>query len=321
MRDMADTDFSAQTFLQRMSLRTGAEIITFLQVINKVSGLYGLLAIVTGARIDGWQLSMYLYSTFALLATVFLYKHIRLQSPLQTLILAHLYAIDTVVNALYTAFFGVAWFYTLAAQPGDSNVPGSQGISDNAGFTSPKYNVSKVDVVATPSEGVKPGQNAIAVGHGTGAGLGNVVFQSSSIMSITLISSFWALRVYFVFVMLAFARQCLRKHIAANASSAAWYNSTNMQTTATDLAENPFMEGKEEGNGWRGKIGRAMLSGAPKYWLGADEDGEWMRGVGGKFKKATQLEQPVGFNERERRRRSGTGPPVPQLNLSPELPR
>jgi hypothetical protein len=320
---MADTDMSLQTFLQRMSLRTGAEIITFLQVINKVSGLYGLLAVVTGARIDGWQLSMYLYSTFALVATVFLYKHIRLQSPLQTLLLAHLYAIDSVVNALYTAFFGVAWFYILAGQPGDSNVPGSHGISDNAGFTSPKYNVSKVDVVAAPSEGMQPGQDAIAVAHagGAGAGLGNVVFQSSSIMSITLISSFWALRVYFVFVMLAFARQCLRQHIAANASSAAWYNSNNMQTTATDLAENPFTEGKEEGNGWRGKIGRAMLSGAPKYWLGADEDGEWMRGVGGKFKKATQLEQPIGFNERERRRRSGTGPPVPQLNLSPELPR
>ncbi|KAF2829388.1 DUF1753-domain-containing protein [Ophiobolus disseminans] len=312
-----------RTFLQRMSLRTGAEIITFLQVINKVSGLYGLLASITGARIDGWQLSMYLYSTVALLATVFLYKHIRLQSPLETLLLAHLYVLDSVINALYTAFFGIAWFSTLAAQPGESNVPGSHGISDNAGFTSPKYNVSKVDVIAEPSQGMQAGQNAVALGHAAeaGAGIGNAIFQSGSIMSISLIASFWALRVYFVFVMLAFARQCLRTHIAANASSAAWYNSNNMQTSANDLAENPFTEGKEEGNGWKGKLGRAMLSGSPQYWLGADEDGEWMRGVGGKFKKATQLEQPVGFNERERRRRSGTGPPVPQLNLNPELPR
>tara|TARA_R110002003_G_scaffold96_26_gene7627 strand:+ start:2747 stop:3664 length:918 start_codon:yes stop_codon:yes gene_type:complete len=305
-----------------MSLRTGAEIITYLQIINKVSGIYGLIALLTGAHIDGWQLSMYLYSTAALLATIFLYKHIRLQSPFETLLLAHLYAIDSVINALYTAFFGIAWFYTLAAQPGESTVPGSHGISENAGFTSPKYNVSKVDVVAEPTEGLKAGQNALAVGHGAdaGAGLGNAVFQSGSIMSISLISGFWALRVYFVFIMLAFARQCLRQHIAANASSAAWYTSNNMQTSAADLAENPFNEGKEDGNGWKGKLGRAMLSGAPKYWLGADEDGEWMRGVGGKFKK-TQLEQPVGFNERERRRRSGTGPPVPQLNLAQELPR
>lgn len=317
----SDTNTRTQSFLQKMSLRTGAEIITFLQVINKASGVYGLLALLTGAHIDGWQLSMYLYSTVALLATVYLYKHIRLQSPFESVLLAHLYALDSVINALYTAFFGIAWFYTLAAHP-DENSALSPGMSDNAGFTSPKYNVSHVDVVAAPTEGVQAGQNAIAVGQGTGnagAGLGNAVFQSGSIMSISLISGFWALRVYFVFIMLAFARQCLRQHIAANASSAAWY-SNNMQTTANNLAENPFTEGKEEGNGWKGKLGRVMLSGAPKYWLGADEGEDWMRGVGGKFRK-TQLEQPIGFNERERRRRSGTGPPVPQLNLSAELPR
>ncbi|KAJ4368192.1 hypothetical protein N0V83_006548 [Neocucurbitaria cava] len=312
-----------KTFLRTMSLRTGAEIITFLQVINKASGVYGLLALLTGAYIDGWQLSMYLYSTVALLATVYLYKHIRLQSPFESVLLAHLYALDSVINALYTAFFGIAWFYTLASHP-DEDSTLSPGLSDNAGFTSPQHNVSHVDIVAEATEGMQAGQNAVTIGQGTGnagAGLSNAVFQSGSIMSISLISGFWALRVYFVFIMLAFARQCLRQHIAANASSAAWYNSNNMQTTANDLAENPFLEGKEEGNGWKGKLGRVMLSGAPKYWLGADEGEDWMRGVGGKFRKTTQLEQPLGFSERERRRRSGTGPPVPQLNLNPELPR
>ncbi|KAF2855867.1 DUF1753-domain-containing protein [Plenodomus tracheiphilus IPT5] len=315
-----------RSFLQKMSLRTGAEIITYLQIINKASGFFGLLAVFTGARIDGWQLSMYIYSTLALFVTVYLYKHIRLQSSFESVLLAHLYALDSVINALYTAFFGIAWFITLAAHPDDSTGL-SPGLKDNAGFTSPEYNVTHVDIVAEPTEGLNAGQNAIAVGQPAqngGAGLGNAVFQSGSIMSISLISGFWALRVYFVFIMLAFARQCLRQHIAANASSAAWYTSNNMQTSATDLAENPFAEGKQEGNGWRGQLGRVMLSGAPKYWLGAEEGEDWMRGVGGKFKKATALEQPIGFNERERRRRSGTGPPVPQLNLTPlsaELPR
>ncbi len=303
-----------------MSLRTGAEIITFLQIINKASGVYGLLALFTGAPIDGWQLSMYIYSTVALFLTVYLYGYIRLQNPFESVLLAHLYALDSVINALYTAFFGIAWFYTLATHP-DENSSISSGMAKNAGFTNAKYNVSQVEIVAEPKGGLQAGQDAVAVGQGAdnaGAGLGNAVFQSGSIMSISLISGFWALRVYFVFIMLAFARQCLRQHIAANASSAAWYNSNNMQTTAHDLAENPFAEGKEEGNGWKGKLGRAMLSGAPKYWLGADEDEDWMRGVGGKFKKAPQLDQPVGINERERRRRSGTGPPAP-LNL--DLPR
>ena len=306
-----------------MSLRTGAEIITYLQVINKVSGLYGLLALLTGATIDGWQLSMYLYSTAALLATVYLYKHIRLQSPFETLLLAHLYALDSVVNALYTAFFGFIWFYTLANHPdgGDNSV--APGIPSNAGFTSPKFNVSEVNVVAEPA-GVA-GQNAVAIGQGAPAsapGLSAAVFQTSSIMSISLIAGFWALRVYFVFVMLAFARQCLRQHIAANASSAAWYNN-DTPTLGNNLAENPFAEGKESGEGWKGKAGRAMLGGAPQYWLGstAEEDESWMRGVGGKFsrKSATGVE-PIGLVERERRRRSGTGPPAPPKEMrAPKL--
>lgn len=302
-------------FFQKMSLRTGAEIITFLQAINKVSGLYGLLALLTGAAIDGWQLSMYLYSTVLLVATIYLYKHIRLQSPFETVLLAHLYALDSVVNALYTAFFGVLWFITLANGPENSKNSAAPGMAENAGFTSPKYNVSHVDVVAEPAGGIAAGQNAIAVGKGTSngsAGLGDVVFQSGSIMSIFFITGIWALRVYFVFVMLAFARQCLRQHITANSSSAAWYNSTN---ASPDLAENPFEEGKQDGQGLRGKVGRVMLSGAPSYWLGADEDDTWMKGVGGKFRKNTQLEAPIGLGERERRRRSGTGPPAPPKDL------
>jgi len=308
-----------------MSLRTGAELITYLQIINKASGFFGLLALFTGARIDGWQLSMYIYSALALVATVVLSRHIRLQSHFEALLLAHLYALDSVINALYTAFFGLAWFLTLTHHPASPSAALSPGLTENAGFTSPAHNVSRVDVVAEPVSGsLRPGQNAIAVGQPgqpAGAGLGNAVFESGSIMSISLISAFWALRVYFVFVMLAFARQCLRHHIAATAASSAWYTSPTLSTSAADLAENPFATGKNDGHGWRGHLGRLMLSGAPKYWLGADEGDDWMRGVDGKFRQASALDHPVGFNERERRRRSGTGPPVPQLTLTPLAPK
>lgn len=283
-----------------------------------------MLALFTGATIDGWQLSMYIYSTLALLATVYLYRHIRSGSPFQALLLAHLYALDSVINALYTAFFGVVWFYTLASHPADSGNSTAFGMAENAGFTSPKVNVSEVNVVTEPVDGLKAGEKVIAVGQGspTGpVGLHNALLRTDSIMSITLISGFWVLRVYFVFVMLAFARQCLRQHIAANASSAAWYDSNDVTDSApSNLAENPFAEGKEEGYGPKGKIGRIMLGGAPQYWLGADEDQTWMRGVGGKFnsRKTMHLETPVGLGERERRRRSGTGPPVPSRELRPQ---
>lgn len=312
----------SQKFLGNMSLRTGAEVITYLQVINKVSGIYGLLALLTGATIDGWQMSMYLYSTILLLATVYLYKHIRLQSPFESLLLAHLYALDSVVNALYTAFFGIIWFFTLANHPVDPRNLTALGMAENAGFTSPKFNVSEVNAVAEPVDGLKAEQNAVAVGQGTpqgSPGLRGAILRTDSIMSISLISGFWALRVYFVFVMLAFARQCLRQHIAANASSSAWYDSNPTQPEPSNLAENPFAEGKEEGYGMKGKAGRIMLGGSPQYWLGADEDEMWMRGVGGKFnRKSTHLETPIGLGERERRRRSGTGPPAPPKELRPQ---
>ena len=246
-------------------------------------------------------------------------SHIRLQSAFQCLLLAHLYALDSVINALYTVLFGYAWFSVLAQHPQDAHVPGAGGIAENAGFTSPKYNVSKVDIVATPNEGLQPGQDAVAVGQGDGVGLGNTIFQSGSIMSISFIAGFWALRVYFVFILLAFARQCLRQHIAANASSAAWYDSNTQVAPAGNLAENPFAEGKEDGNGLRGRVGRLMLSCAPQYWLGAEAGEDWMRALGGKFKKPINLAQP-GVNERERRRRSGTGPPAPPRELrQPQL--
>lgn len=291
-----------------MSLRTGAEIIAFLQLINKVSGLYGILALLTGAPLSPLQFTMYLYSLFALVATTYLYPHIRLGSPLRCLALAHLYAIDSVINAMYTAAFGVAWFYVLAANPNEEmTVPGAPGINQTAGFTNPKYNVSSVEVLAEPAGGLKPGQDAIAVGKP--GSLSSAVFQSGSFMSIALICLFWTLRTYFVFVMLAFARQTLRHHIATT-STAGWNTG---EDSTNNMAENPFAEGREEGAGWQGKLGRVMLGFAPRYWLGADEDGEWMRGLGGKFRKS--LQEPVGVMERERRRRSGTGPPAAPREL------
>lgn len=305
-----------KAFFNYMSLRTGAEIITFLMLLNKISGFYGILALLTGAPLTSLQFSMYLYSLLALCATAYLSPHIRRASPLQCLALAHLYAFDTVLNALYTAAFGVAWFYVLAqhGDDGKTAVPGAPGISSTAGFTNPKYNVSSVEVVAAPAGGLAPGQDAVAVGTGaaaaagSGAGLGGAVFQTGSFMSLSVIAVLWALRAYFVFVLLAFARQVLRQHVATT-SSAAWGAPGASQD---NLAENPFAEGREEGEGWRGKLGRAMLAGAPQYWLGADEDGEWMRGLGGKFRKSME---PVGVVERERRRRSGTGPPAPPREL------
>merc|ERR1712000_725639 len=67
---------------------------------NKVTGVYGLLAILTGYQLSLMQLSTYLYSIGILVALVYLMPHIRRQSPFEVLALAWLYIADTVKEGL-----------------------------------------------------------------------------------------------------------------------------------------------------------------------------------------------------------------------------
>lgn len=297
-----------------MSLRTGASLITLSLLVNKVSGIYGLLALLTGYKLSPFQLSMYIYSVAALVLTAYLGPFIRKQSPLHCLALAWFYAIDSIINAAYTAAFAVTWFMVISQHHHSvpASGPGSSTIDDTAGFTSPKFNVSSVEVTPNPENG-----QAAAIGHpssaaaGTGGSgtpsLGHGVLQPESMSSISTIVILWTIRAYFVFVMLAYARQVLRSHVAMSSRMSQSYTAD----AGVGMAENPFSETKPEGQGWSGKLGRMMVSVGKKYWLGADQDETWMNTVGGKFRRAPESRNSVegGPLERERRRRSGTGPP------------
>lgn len=103
-----------------MSLQTGTEMISIALLINKVTGLYGLLAILTGYALDGVQLSMYIYSVAVLITLAILIPHIRKQSPFQNLSLAWLYVFDTAANAAYTAAFAAEWYLKGGNPDGDS---------------------------------------------------------------------------------------------------------------------------------------------------------------------------------------------------------
>lgn len=100
-----------------MSLQTGTEMISIALLINKVTGLYGLLAILTGYSLDAIQLSMYLYSVAVLGTIAFLIPHIRRQSSFQNLALAWLYIVDTAANSAYTTTFAVQWYLTSGGNP------------------------------------------------------------------------------------------------------------------------------------------------------------------------------------------------------------
>ncbi|KAL8893533.1 MAG: hypothetical protein Q9192_005168 [Flavoplaca navasiana] len=314
-----------QTFLYLMSLRTGTELITLSLLLNKVSGFYGLLALLTGLHLSSLQLSMYIYSIIALVVTVLLASHIRTQSPFHCLALACFYILDSVINAAYTTAFGITWFLVISQHHSDANgglAPGLGGstIDETSGFTSPQYNVSHVDVAVAPDQGVAPGHDAITVGQpgltttAAGPSLGHGVLQPESISSIFTICALWAVRIYFVLVMMSYARLVLRQHVAATSRAT---TALHTGSKSTILAENPFSPQLPEGKGWKGKLGRLMVALGKSYWLGSEEGDEaWMYNAQSYRRREEGLASPVpGVVERERRRRSGTGPPPPMPPL------
>ncbi|KAL4782096.1 Inositolphosphorylceramide synthase subunit Kei1-domain-containing protein [Aspergillus varians] len=294
-----------ETFLYVMSLQTGASLITLSLLLNKISGLYGLLALLTGYHLSPVQLSMYLYSLIALAITVLLFPHIRKQSPLQCLALAWLYVFDSVINAAYTAAFGVTWFLVIAqhsdSDNGVASGPGSDTIGQTAGFTGSEYNTAEM-----AARGYRGARSADQ--------LGDAVTQPESFQSILFICALWSIRIYFVFVMLAFARHALRLYAAMprHTQLPTHSRNTSMASMASvaDIDREPFSPYSPDGQGWQGKLGRLMISVGRNYWLSEEEDRNWVN-MSNRFRSHGGGTVAPGPIERERRRRSGTGPPQP----------
>ena len=310
-----------QTFLGFFSLRTGVELLTLIFCINKLTGVYGILAIFTGYHLNPLQLSHYIYSLIVLILGAYLSGAIReREQPLKVLALAWLYVLDTVINSAYTALFGASWFIVLAQHLNDGPTgdmgPGAGTINDTAGFTDPKHpDVSNVDIVAEPAEGAMTGQDAKAYPSTNGT-LGGAVFQSGSIASITVLCILWLVRIYFCIIVLSYARGIVRQYVLSTST-------TYSQSDDPTMAENPFRVGRDEGAGWRGKLGRAMVRFPKRYWLGKDDsEDEWVRTTQGRFGRTggnglrIKVPEP-GVGERERRARSGTGPPPPPKGKVP----
>lgn len=190
-----------------MSLQTGAEIITVALLINKATGLYGLLAILTGYALDAVQLSMYIYSVAVLATLAFLLPHIRRHSPFQNLLLSWVYIIDTAMNTAYTAYFALEWFMA--------------------------------------SEG-NPAGDAVEQATDTAA-------------SMVLITVFTLVRLYLMVVVMSFTRQVMLGYMASLAGD-------------KGVTAKPFAAGTAEGEGWRGKLGRAMVFVGEEYWIGEKEE-------------------------------------------------
>lgn len=290
------------------------------------------MALLTGYHLSPFQLSMYIYSLICLGIAIALSRHIKTSSPFHCLALAWLYILDSAINAAYTAAFAMTWFLVLMGT--NTKGPGADTIKDTSGFTDPKHNVSSVQVVATPNvDGVTPGQDAVA--GAVPATAPNTatsgILDTQSINSIAVIVALWTIRAYFCLVMLSWARNVVRQYIAVVSVRSGQYSNAGTK----GLAEDPFAEGKPEGHGWKGKLGRFMISLGRTYFLGADGDADdegWVQSMGRRFGShkhvagheidavASGTGNGIALSkvdtrptERERRRRSGTGPPLPEV--------
>ncbi|KAI9671279.1 MAG: hypothetical protein M1829_004686 [Trizodia sp. TS-e1964] len=318
-------------FLYLMALLTGTELIILTLLLNKLSGLYGLLAIFTGTiRLSPLQLSMYIYSCAALLLAASLAPYIRKHSLMPCLALAWFYVIDSVVNGIYTAAFAMTWFLTISSshtEPAEilATQPGRRTIGDSAGFTNPKFNVSRVKT--TFDNTTLSGAAALAVGIGnksttaatesTGPSLGNGVPLAESMPALLIILALWIVRVYFILIVMSFARQTLQQHILSTTPAPFAQNSDS--SNSKSLLDDPFSLDRPEGRGLRGTLGRLMVATGRRYWLGISEDENWEERAGAGIARLPKRFDSlrVSLMERDKRKRSGTGPSSVSVPLMP----
>jgi hypothetical protein len=243
-----------QSFLGLMSLQTGTEVISVALVFNKATGIFGMLTLLTGYSMSAVQITSFLGSILVLTVLALCLPHVRKHSPLHNLALAWVYTIDTFISAAYTVAFATSWYLA-----GMHDLKGPAGAEDDA--SSPSNGEVQLD----------PAQEAQAKAR-TGV--------HDTALSMVLIVAFTLMRVYFSLVIMAFARMVLLRFVDDRMGEA---------EDVSDTSADPFAVGAPLGEGWRGKMGRIMVSVGRGYWLGGKkEDEEWARQVNSKFRSTRE---------------------------------
>ncbi|KAF8889395.1 Inositolphosphorylceramide synthase subunit Kei1-domain-containing protein [Infundibulicybe gibba] len=120
------------SFLGLLDLKTGVTVALLFALLNKVAGVYGLIATIMGAGGTFPQLSLYVYSVIALVALVWGLRAVKDEDPKHTLYFAHFYFADHIVSTGWTAFFATAWwFYNPHDGQRSANSPAQQAIHDS----------------------------------------------------------------------------------------------------------------------------------------------------------------------------------------------
>lgn len=187
---------------------------------------------------------MYFYSLAVFALLCYMIPRIHRREALSAISFAYLYLVDSVVNVVYTLLFAGSWFLTLAER-------------DHAIAAASAQDLAVGNPVAANNATI-----AAVVSDAAATGIAAGVLQPESATSIMIIAISWTIRLYFVTVAFAFAREVVR-------------------ASATE-SEGPF-EGSNGGEGWQGRLGRALVGVGRGYWKG---DGYATFG-GSKFRRSS----------------------------------
>lgn len=175
------------SFLGFLDLKTGVTVALLFAVLNKVAGVYGLIAVLTGAGGTFAQLSLYIYSAIALIGLVWGLRVVREEDAKQTLYFAHLFFADHIFSTSWTVFFAVVWWvYTPHDGRRTANSKAQQAMMDGAISNSTNF---------TPAE-----REAQAM----------AIWNQEKGTAATIIILSWLFKIYFVFLLYSYASH-LRK--------------------------------------------------------------------------------------------------------------
>ena len=196
--------------------------------------------------------------------------------------------LDTAVNTAYTTSFFIAWYMAgLDSRPEHDGDGGSKSPVENPGDgrdggandTSARWSMAE--------GGGAGGGNSSHGGSGSGsggAGDSKMQVRETAISMVTIVA-LTVVRFYFAVVVAAHARSVLHRY-----SEGRPRRDTEAAADGSGKGGmgNPFAKGSPEGEGWKGRLGRAMVSIGADYWLTRKEDEEWARDVGAKFRSSTR---------------------------------
>ncbi|KAJ7714575.1 Inositolphosphorylceramide synthase subunit Kei1-domain-containing protein [Mycena maculata] len=99
------------SFCGVLDLKTGVVIVALFAVLNKVAGIYGLIAVLTGAGGSFAQLSLYIYSVIGLVALGWGLQVVKAEDARKTLYFAHLFSADYILSTSWIVYFAVKWWW------------------------------------------------------------------------------------------------------------------------------------------------------------------------------------------------------------------